>query len=482
MPQQGDWFSANAPKAAPADDWFASNAPQTAAQAPKAGPPAPQPGVMDRLKSLDRTMGQAAIGAAKGVGNTVAGLGEMVHMIPGVSAGVDALYGKPGLSDASFKEARRVTAPTNTAQAVGQGVEQVGEFFLPTGAVGKGAKIAADVGKSALLTRAQTGSNNAALTSAGITAAIPAVGAAARAVGPVLERSAARSMTQALGATKEWAKAEAAKLAPQMLERGVKGSRPAMLQQAKATAQRVGGELDDAYKTAAAAGETVPAAVIQGNLQVAGEAFKVTNAAGQKVVLPGTERAFERLQTLDEFVGSLGPDIPVDQAAHIKRTWDGIVSKAGLYGQKATASATDSADAWAIREASSSFRKLLNTNPDIAALNKEAAFWTGLKNVLKETDKRTQAQSGGLVSNIAGVVGAASGLATGGITSAIGAGVVAQQLTRALQSPWWRTTAAAPFKANLATALSSGNAARVGEVAKTIAAAMPARASQAVGP
>jgi len=148
MPQQGDWFSANAPKAAPADDWFASNAPQTAAQAPKAGPPAPQPGVMDRLKSLDRTMGQAAIGAAKGVGNTVAGLGEMVHMIPGVSAGVDALYGKPGLSDASFKEARRVTAPTNTAQAVGQGVEQVGEFFLPTGAVGKGAKIAAAIDAS----------------------------------------------------------------------------------------------------------------------------------------------------------------------------------------------------------------------------------------------------------------------------------------------------------------------------------------------
>ncbi|HEX7932539.1 MAG TPA: hypothetical protein VF573_05610, partial [Paraburkholderia sp.] len=305
--------------------------------------------------------------------------------------------------------------------------------------------------------------------------------AVARKASDALETGARKEMAQALGATKEWAKAEAAKLAPQMLKRGIGGSREAMLNTAKATAARVGGQLNDAYRLAAEAGETVPADIIAGNVQLARDALQVKNAAGKRVTIPGTEGVVQKLDELADFVQSLGPDIPVDKAAHVKRTWDAIVSKAGLFGPKATASSTDNANAWAVREASNSFRQMLNTNPDISSLNKEAAFWTGLKNVLKETQKRTQAQAGtGLVQAGTGGAGALIGAMSGDSTTdratkAVIGGLAARQLTKLIQSPAFRTTVSGPMKQQLADALASDSAGRILGATQRIIASLPAQ-------
>lgn len=121
-----------------------------------------------------------ATGVAKGAANTVAGLGELVHRVPGVSRAVDTLYSQPGVSQASFREARRITTPTNTAQKVGFYGEQIGEFFLPTGAVSRGAKVASEVGKSGALTAAQGGSAGESAVASGVSAVIPGAGAVRR--------------------------------------------------------------------------------------------------------------------------------------------------------------------------------------------------------------------------------------------------------------------------------------------------------------
>ena len=440
-------------------------------------PPEPEaPGLMSQAAD---TVADLAIGVGKGAMNTVGGLGKMARQIPGVSS-LDRLMTPIPIN----------TTPENTAQRVGFGAEQVGEFFVPiAGVAGKAAR-AADIAKSGVLTLAQGGTPTAAGASAALTAASPAIvkagGKAISAVSNRLGRSAEKSMAQALGATKEWAKADAAKLAPEMLERGVRGSRAAMLTQAKDAAATAGAALDDAYRTAAAAGETVSGKVIRGQIQIARDALKVKGADGARRAVPGTERVVQKFDELDDFVQSLGDDIPVDKAAFIKRTWDRIVSKAGLFGPKATASATDNADAYAIREASGAFRELLNSNPSIEALNKEVSFWTGLKKVLKETEKRTQAQRGGLTDAIRGTGGAAAGAVAGAMTggpvgSAAGAALgqlATQQLSKAMSSPWFKTTAAGPFKQALADALASGNAERINRAVARMVSAVPSQLTQ----
>jgi hypothetical protein len=420
------------------------------------------------------TAADVAIGAAKGVGNTVFGLGKMVRDYTPVGYISDAIL--PGAFDQRPPE----ITPTNTAQRVGFTAEQVGEFFLPTGAARMLPKAVAELGKSGALTKAQTGDSTAAGVSMALTAAVPGAGALVKA-GKNLRQGAEKSVAQALGATKETHKATAAKIAPTMLEKGVGGSRAGMLERAESELASVGPKIAAAEQAAVQAGKTVPGQVVRGELQFAAEGLMVPNAQGVMTAVPGSERVVKRLQKLDEFVATLGDDIPFDKAAQIKRAWDQLVSKSGLYTNKATASAADNASAWATREGASAFRRLLNdASPDLAALNKEYAFWKGLKDVLKATEARTQAQSGGLVSSIGGVTGAASGFASGdslgdSVEKALIGGVAGRQLIKLLQSPAWRTKVSAPMKYKLSQALSSGKADEIQKTARHIIEALPAQ-------
>lgn len=413
-------------------------------------------------------------GIVKGLGNTVYGLGKLVHDYTPIGRISDAI--QPGAFEPQNKPPE--LTPTNMPQKVGQTVEQIGEFFLPTGVAGKAAK-AAEVAKAGALTMAQGGGPVAGGVSAGLTAVLPGGGAAKKAA-TSLEESAVQTMANSLRATKEWAKAESEKLAPEMLKRGIGGTFKQMRSQAQAMAAKVGANLGQAYKVAAEAGETVPGLVIQGNIQLASDALHVTAANGAKIALPGHEAAIAKLAELDQFVGKLGPDIPVDKAAAIKQAWDEIVSKAGLYGQNKMAPASEKAAAWSFREAANSFRDMLNTNPDIAALNKEAAFWIGLRDVLKATKLRKVGQTGGLLK--AG--GAATGMAVGGMTgdtysergmNAIVGGLAGQQFVKLVQSPYFMSKISAPLKQQLAEALASNSAGRIAGVTSRIVTALPAQ-------
>lgn len=442
-------------------------------RAARGAQPADDRGILN--KAADAVL-DTGIGAAKGLGNTVFGLGKIVRDYTPVGRISDAIL--PGAFDQKPPE----IVPQGTAQNIGYGAEQLGEFFVPTGAVGKVGK-AAEVAKSGALTLAQSGSPASAGVSAAITAAIPGGGVAKKAAG-ALEAGAEKTMAQSLGATKEWAKSEAATLAPEMLKRGVKGSRDAMLAEAKAKTADVGQKIGQEYASAAGQGATVSGDAVRAELEKAAEKIATTDAAGAAVPIEGTQRVAQKLAKLDKFVESLGPDIPVDKAAKVKQTWDAIVSKSGLYGPKATASATDNADAWAVREGSGAFRELLNANPTIEALNKEYAFWKGLKGVLKETTRRTQAQGGGLVSAGMGGAGAVVGALSGDTASertanAVIGGLAGRQLIKVIQSPAWRTTITGPMKQKLADALASGEAARIESAVGRIVAAAPSELRQA---
>ena len=426
-----------------------------------------------RLARAASTVADVGIGAAKGAVNTVSGLGDLARLIPGVSA-----------LDRIMEPIQVDVTPKNAAQHVGFSGEQIGEFFMPV--VGSGGKVAQAV-KSAGLTMAQTGSPTAAGVSGAVTAVMPG-GRAVRRAADLLSESAEKSMAQALGPTKEVMKTEAAKLAPQMLARGVRGTRSAMLDQAREKVAQVGAAIGDEYRAAAAAGKTIDGIELSGTLALAKDAFVVETKHGARTPIPGTERIIKRLNNLIEFVDDLGPEIPADKAAKITTMWQRIVSKSGLYGPKAGASATDQANAWAFREAAESFRTLLNrASPTLDELNAEYAFWKSLRNVLKETERRTQPQGGGLSTTITAATGAGAGFASGDsmtdrVQNAVIGGMLGRQALTLLQSPWWRTSAAGPFKQALADALASGSAPNIVGAISKATRAMPGQVAQAVGP
>lgn len=117
--------------------------------------------LMAGVKAVPGVVGNLALGVGKGAADTATSLGELVHKIPGVSSAVDALYGTPGLSSHAFKAAHEELKPEGTAQAIGKGIEQVGEFAIPGVAespagLGRIGKLALEGAKTAGVTGAQT--------------------------------------------------------------------------------------------------------------------------------------------------------------------------------------------------------------------------------------------------------------------------------------------------------------------------------------
>lgn len=460
-----------------ADLWDLKAAPRpTVVPPPPGAPSAPAAG-------MGTLVAEIGTGIMKGAANTAIGLGNLVYQyVPPIRAASDvaqrAIFGDVQPAGPLFAQARREVQPTNLPQALGYHGEQIGEFFIPAGYAGRAAK-AVEAAKAGLTTLAQTGDPMTAGVSMALTAAIPGGPAATRAAG-ALERSAEKSVAGALGATKEWAKTEAAGLAPQMLARGVKGSRAEMLARAKTMVADVGSQIGQEIQSLAGQGQTIAGQTVTHGIQAARDALHVPTATGAAIPIAGTEPVIRQLDRLTAFVQRLGPDIPIDQAAKIKTVWDRIVSKAGLYGPKAQASATDSAAAWSIREAATSFRDLLaKGSPTLDQLNHEYAFWKGLRGVLTETERRTQAQGAGLISGVTGGAGVIGGLMGGEnvqdkLQNALLYGLAGRQLVRLLQSPAWATRVSAPLKHTLADALASQSSMRVTSAMQRIVSSLPA--------
>jgi hypothetical protein len=97
-------------------------------------------------------------GVVKGAANMAVGAGEMVRKIPGVTAGVDALYGEPGLSDRAFGEAHKELQPHGVGEHIGKFGADVAALALAPGE-----SIPAMMGGNALITGAQTGGDPTAM-------------------------------------------------------------------------------------------------------------------------------------------------------------------------------------------------------------------------------------------------------------------------------------------------------------------------------
>jgi len=434
-------------------------------------PPPPRSG-METARDVALGVGKSALGLVEGGG-------KLLRSIPGVDRASRAL-GEVTLPV--------TTTPTNTAQAVGKAAGDIGQFFVPALGTTKLAQVVKNVG----LTAMQGGGLGSSLASGAITAALPGAGAAGRAA--VSARAGAeKSMAQALGATTDKMKAQAAKLAPEMLERGVAGSRTAMLKQATAELDTAGKQIGAEVARAKQAGEAISGATVRDGINRSINTLHEVDASGRKIVIAGLEPVVKQLEKLDAFIGRMGSSlwrdqsIPIEKAQRIKTAWDKIVAKAGLFGPKASATASDQAKAWAYREASGSLRSVMaKANPTLDDINKEYAFWKGMKDVLSKTELRTQAQGPGLTATLAGGAGAVIGVGAGHGAAGAGVGAMAgaligQQTIKLMQSPYWKTTVSGPLKNMLADALASGTAERVTSATRAIVASLPSQVRQQLG-
>jgi hypothetical protein len=158
----------------PADDWesVAAELGGTVADEPKERSLARQ--FADEFKANMGIGADMAIGAAKGAGSTVFGLGKLVRDYTPIGRISDAI--QPG----AFNQKPEELTPTNTAQQVGYVGEQMGEFLVPAGAAGKLTK-AAEIGKAGALTAAQGGTGTESAVAAGVSAVLPGAAAISRA-------------------------------------------------------------------------------------------------------------------------------------------------------------------------------------------------------------------------------------------------------------------------------------------------------------
>jgi hypothetical protein len=221
---------------------------------PEAPAPPPEgqshPGIGMRGDLMMGGIGLAK-GAAKSLGNSAIGLGRIMSHVPGVSALAETIGGQlpEGVSlDRAGAAIQEDLKPQNTAEHIGQIIEQLLEFAGP-GLVRKGAtslagRMATEGATGAGVAAAQGGD---ALTTGGVSAALPLAGRVASAVGKKigekaipLVRSAVKptvtQLKQIAGASATGIEFQANKLAKFILDNGI------------ATASQARAIIDDAEK------------------------------------------------------------------------------------------------------------------------------------------------------------------------------------------------------------------------------------------
>jgi hypothetical protein len=443
---------------------------------------APEPSLMESAGAM---AGDLVTGAAKGLGQTAANLGRGVHMIPGVSRAVDALYGAP-VSQPSFQEADRVLAPTNTPQAIGKGAEQLAEFFVPAGAVNRAAQGLTMGGRAAVeglagagIAGAQ-GASPVEMAASGALSAIPGALPVKRlraSIAEHLKSKAAKRVTEGLGATTKRNKVEAQRIAGEFADRGLGGSVESLSEQSATQVDDLGREMGKAIKGPIGQERRATAPIVESLEKAKGKlTTQKLDGSGELVVTDKPQ--WEALGKLQEVVQEYGDEISVEQINALKKIYARVTSRSGGYAEKAGEILNTAPEA--AKSFAGILRKEENGVEALSKLNKEFRFWKSLNTVTKATVDRRSSQGKGLTASLAPVIGAVGGGASGDslterASNAIIGGVAGRKLTTALQSPQWKFVRAR-YANQLADAIAGSNPERIGQVVGKILAAEAAHA------
>jgi flagellar biosynthesis chaperone FliJ len=282
----------------------------------------------------------------------------------------------------------------------------------------------------------------------------------AKAVANRLHGRAVEQYSQALNPTRIDTKVQTARIAPEALKRRVTATSLQKLEdlaetQSAKAGQKVGEtyapHLDDATDTMA----------LVEKLEEAKNEYRDTATDGHTVnTVPERVDAIQKLQ--DKLM-EYGDTISVRSRVKLRRNWDEIVNNA-----KGFVTEDVGVKGWAAREGRSVLREnLMESVPDINAINADYSFWQSLEDVAHASNERKTGQKKNLVTTIAGGAGAVAaeiampggGVVKGGLQAALGAQLFSS-LRKLLDSPGYQMWSAVQ-KEKLADALFSRDSARV---------------------
>lgn len=277
------------------------------------------------------------------------------------------------------------------------------------------------------------------------------------AAGP-LKRAAVGQYERALAPTTKINKGIVQDIAPEMIDRGLHGSLPALEEQAGQQAAAVRPQLNAAYTALPADATAGSGKQIVQDL----ETLKGRYIVDGKVAKP---QAVDAITNVQDIVKQYGDDIAPESLRKLKQIFDADPAAAGAYA------GADLATKYTLKAqsaAGNSIRNILHeASPDVAALDKEISFWLDVQRVTRDSGLRKTGQAGGLVqslSPLAGGAAAAAGMYAGGAHASLesaGGVVLATLATKVVRSAGWRTMSAVTKDA-FADALARGD---VGQVA-----------------
>ncbi len=269
-------------------------------------------------------------------------------------------------------------------------------------------------------------------------------------VAGALEKSAEKSITEALAPTKEVTKIQTQKIVPELRKRKIIAfSQEGLSQQIKKNLQESGQRFDEAISK-------IPPET-QVKIKPIIDALENTKS---QFLIKGTDKiaepqAFKAANDLQEIVASLGNTASFESLRSLRQIWDSTVAKSkGFQKQLADIDKLDikKDGTNAIR------RELAKDFPSLDKVNAEFSLWKNADDVISETLKRTTGQRVPLGQRFAQVGGGAVGFTKFGITEGIIFAVAAKNAIKLFSSTAWKTISATQ-KQKLAEFLTNGKVA-----------------------
>lgn len=467
----------------PVQEWDEEGNPVESATEESPAPPQMRPkpaalpearfGAMDLLRAVPGAMKDAprealnyGTGLLKGAGRMAARGADAVLATPmGLGVGMDSLQGLTGL-DRQQRIAKIDSmlglAPKGSAQKVGGVVAEAIPYFTP-GAVGKGVgalgKMALEGGKAAAIASGLQGATPGEAAAAGVLGGVgQGITSAAEGAAPYLRKSAVDLFQRAIQPTREHLKVAVERIAPEAVNRGIRGSLEGITKQAGGKVSELAQKLEGVYDDATAKGTTFDATALAQKLDQLKQQFKVTGGGGG-TIRPQSEAAIEAMK---ERVLGQGATITPRDLWETRKALDEIIAGATGAGFDVRKSGVKGATDRVSKAAGKILQDELNTlTPNLKGLNKEFGFWNDLAKGAKSTKTRRVGQESPLAATLVGSgVGSALGYKTGETPQSAGLGMLAgglagRQALTLMRSPAWRT-ASAQVRNNAARLIESG--------------------------
>ncbi len=372
-------------------------------------------------------IGGLFVGAAKGAASTLnnlSGLGQKaLQKITGMDTPVSSLD-------------PRLTTPNSTTQKIGFGAEQIAEFFIPAGAISKGAKLVEGASAISKLPKAAQGISKLAgkavlegAGAAGVTAAQGgnksdvktavvlggAFSVAAKGLQKIIQKIPETSWSAILKRTPTEA-AKKPNLPGQAVKTGLTGlTRQSIANKAGTAIQSIEVTLDDLLS---ASKKTINPIKVAGYLEDLRDAYKA---------IPGEDGAVELIEGIQRKI-AFSKNLTPLEANKMKRDIYGLISKSYGRGMLEVPAKTEAQKL----VAAGLKREIEKIIPEAKTLNEKQAVYIQIKKALDKTIARTEgkgiAGTGiGLTDVLIGGLGTGAGALAG--SPLVGLGLVAAKKT-----------------------------------------------------